>query len=179
VSKLLLSAAGIDRPGIVAGIAKALVDHKVNIEDSQMAILRGRFCMLLMLDASPDEDIEQLDADLQRAREQLGLDAVSLAELSEETIMPQPEPSCVIAVYGIDHPGIVHAITSKLAAADINITDLQTRLIPNQDTPVYAMVIEAALPDGLGLDDVEQLLTDVAIENEVELSVRELEVDLL
>ena len=37
-----LTAVGRDRPGIVAAVSRALLDHSVNIEDSQMTILRPR-----------------------------------------------------------------------------------------------------------------------------------------
>ena len=38
-----LTAVGRDRPGIVAGITAVLLAHEVNVEDSQMTILREPF----------------------------------------------------------------------------------------------------------------------------------------
>ena len=51
---LALSAIGRDRPGIVAAVTRVLLDHGVNVEDSQMTILRGHFTMTLILGV-PDE----------------------------------------------------------------------------------------------------------------------------
>ncbi len=41
-----ITAIGKDRPGIVAGVSKALYDLGTNIEDSSMTILSGEFAMI-------------------------------------------------------------------------------------------------------------------------------------
>ena len=47
--QLALSAIGRDRPGIVAEVTRALLGHSLNITDSQMAVLCGRFTMMLIV----------------------------------------------------------------------------------------------------------------------------------
>src|SRR2546423_4648007 len=54
VPLLALSAIGRDRPGIVAALTGVLLDHGLNIEDSQATILRGHFSIVLIV-ATPDE----------------------------------------------------------------------------------------------------------------------------
>ena len=46
---LAVSAVGLDRPGIIAGVAERLAAHGANITDSRMAILRGHFAMTLIV----------------------------------------------------------------------------------------------------------------------------------
>src|SRR5258708_19915436 len=53
VHQFWLTAIGRDRPGIVARIARVLLDHGLNIEDSQMRILGGRFALILLLRGGP------------------------------------------------------------------------------------------------------------------------------
>src|SRR4051812_49909019 len=55
VHQIWLTAIGRDRPGIVARIAKVLLEHGLNIEDSQMRILGGRFAMMLLLRGNASE----------------------------------------------------------------------------------------------------------------------------
>ena len=60
-----------------------LLRHGVNIADSQMAILGGHFAMMILLVASPETYLEGLRSDLDRSREKLELEAVSLSEIDE------------------------------------------------------------------------------------------------
>ena len=63
-----LSAIGRDRPGIVAGVTADLLAHAVNVEDSQMSILRGHFTLVLILGAGEEVDAQALRAQLERDR---------------------------------------------------------------------------------------------------------------
>ena len=38
---IVITVIGVDRPGIVAGIASVLASHNVNIEDISQTVLRG------------------------------------------------------------------------------------------------------------------------------------------
>ena len=61
MAEFAVTAIGRDRPGIVAAISAALLDLEGNIEDSQMAILRGHFAVMLIVklpDATEPADLE-------------------------------------------------------------------------------------------------------------------------
>jgi glycine cleavage system transcriptional repressor len=169
-----LSAIGRDRPGIVAEVTGTLLRHGVNIADSQMAILGGHFAMMLVLESSRKTDVENLRADLERSRAKLELEALSLSEIDEAQALID-QPSHVITLYGADHPGIVNAVTRALAERGVNITDLDTHLVGEEAEPVYMMILEVALPEGLSGEELESFLREVAREQKLELSVRELE----
>ena len=177
---LVVSAIGRDRPGIVAGITGVLVDHGANLADSQMGILSGRFTMMLIVDAPEGIDVDALSADLERAAEHLGLDAILIHDVAETVQAPAPEPSLMVTLYGADHPGIVHAVAQALADTAVNITDLNTRLIHDPgEQPLYAMMLEVAPPPGVGRDELEDRLRQVAGEQDLEVSVRELDTETL
>jgi glycine cleavage system transcriptional repressor len=170
-----LSVVGRDRPGIVAAVAERLVEHGVNVEDSQMSILRGHFAMVLVLGAPESVDAQRLREELQDVAVRLGLEAVSLSEVAG---MPSVhvEPTHTVSVYGADHPGIVHAVAAALAAAEVNITDLSTRLVGEEAEPLYVMLLEVAAPEGV---DPERLLDGVAGEQGLSVSVRPVEASSL
>ena len=68
MTQLALSAIGRDRPGIVAEVTRALLGHSLNITDSQMAVLGGRFTMMLIVDAPEATDLDARARGARRAR---------------------------------------------------------------------------------------------------------------
>ena len=62
VTHFAVTAVGADRPGIVAAVTGAFVDHGCNLEDSSMTILRGQFAMMLVVDAPAGVGAGELEA---------------------------------------------------------------------------------------------------------------------
>ncbi|MGI8511746.1 MAG: glycine cleavage system protein R [Solirubrobacteraceae bacterium] len=175
-----VSAIGRDQPGIVAGVTRSLLDHAINVEDSQMTILRGHFTMMLVVSGDDGLEAAALRASVEGAATELGLEAVSVSELDDAEPEPPVVPSHMVTVYGVDHPGIVHAFTGALAGCDVNITDLNTRLVGDPgEEDLYAMMLEVALPEGLSVAALESLLEATRREQGVDVSIRELEADAL
>jgi glycine cleavage system transcriptional repressor len=174
-----LSAIGRDRPGIVAEVTRALLGHSLNITDSQMAVLSGHFTMMLVVTAPEGTDLDAVEEELTRTRDRLSLDALSLSPLGD-TDAAVLAPSQIVSVYGVDHPGIVHAVTARLAAREVNVTDLETRLIgEGGQAGLYAMVLEVALPAGMEPDALRAMLDEVGAEQGVDVTVRPLEPDVM
>jgi glycine cleavage system transcriptional repressor len=171
-----LSAVGRDRPGIVAAMSEVLLRHSANIEDSQMSILRGHFAMMLVVAVPDDADSAVLRDELADAGRSLELEGVAFSPLEEVDPASEPEPSHVITVYGIDHPGIVHAVTSALADREVDITDLTTRVVGEDAEPIYALMMEVAAPAG---EDVDALLASVAADQNVDATVRPIDDEAL
>jgi glycine cleavage system transcriptional repressor len=174
-----LSAVGRDRPGIVARVSEVLLGHGVNVEDSQMTILRGHFTMMLVVAAPDDVDAETLRSDLGEAGRELGLEALLLSEVEDLDPSAEPVPSLMVTVYGADHPGILHAVTEAMASRGADITDLNTRLLTGDGEPVYALMMEVAMAAFGDPAELELGLAEVAREQGVELSVRPLETEAL
>ena len=173
-----LSAVGADRPGIVAAVTGALVDSGCNLEDSSMSILRGQFAMMLVVAGPEGLDAATLERAL--AGPAADLDLVVHVRAVDEAVPPAPpgEPWSV-AVYGADRPGIVHRFTSLLAGEGVNVVDLTTRVIGEADRPVYAMILEVALPPGLDGVELAGRLEALAKEVGVECSAHPSEADIL
>ena len=174
-----LSAIGRDRPGIVAGITRVLVDHEVNVEDSQATILRGHFTIVLIIALPDGGDVSRLDADLRAEASRLGLEAIALQEVADVDA-DEPEPSHTVTVYGVDHPGIVHATAEALAAQGANITDVNTRLVSEEGTePLYALMMEVAVPTGNRIDALRAALEAAAEREGLEVALNEIQQDAL
>jgi glycine cleavage system transcriptional repressor len=169
----VLAVTGRDRPGIVAELTRALLDHGLNLEDAEMAILRGHFAVMLVLAAPADLDEAALRKDLDGVRATVPLDTVSLTEVPALQA-PAATASHAISVYGADHPGIVHAVSAALAERGVNITDLEARLTVSGTRPVYTMIMELELPAEAEPEDLRAALGEVGSEAGVDVSLREI-----
>ena len=181
MSTLALSAIGRDRPGIVAAVSRALLEHGANIEDSQMTILRGHFTMMLVVSTPADADVDALRTELAQVRDGLGLEALLLSELDELDPAAEPVPTHMVTLYGADHPGIVNAATSALAERGVDITDLATKLAGEEGggPPIYALMMEVAPPAGVDEAELRGALDAVAAEQGVEVALRPLDAEPL
>lgn len=179
VRSFVLSVTGHDRPGIVSAVTRVLLDHALNLEDAEMAILRGHFAIMLVLEAPAEVDEVALRADLERVRESALLDTASLTEVPALDTHTAPA-SHSISVYGADHPGIVHGVAEALAGAAVNVVGMSTRVLGEGEAePIYVILLEVTLPRGLDEEGLEQLLSDVAERQGVDVSVRPVGGDVL
>jgi glycine cleavage system transcriptional repressor len=179
VRTFAVSGLGQDRPGIIAAVAERLVAHGVNVTDSQMAILRGHFTMMLLVTGPDALEAGTLADELRATGEQLGMEALTLREVSEAQAAGA-EPSWVVSVHGADHPGILAAVTRALADAGVNVHDLQTRVVGEADgRPLYVMFMEVAAPEGLAEDDLRALLRAAADAQQVDVALQPLDSDVL
>jgi glycine cleavage system transcriptional repressor len=162
-----------DRPGIVADIAEVLYRLGCNLEDSSCTMLGGDFAIILIVSHAKPFAKSRLADEFRLLQERSGL-TVYVRALAEEEVCPVREEGelCLVSVYGSDQPGIVYRVTRALADRKINITDLNTRLIGTKEEPVYVMMLEAILPAGMAVGDVESLLENLKKELQVEIGVR-------
>lgn len=162
-----------DRPGIVADVTEVLYRLGCNIEDSSCTMLGGDFAMILVVSHEKPFSHADLDGEFRELHKRTGL-RIHSRHLAEAEICPvqQEGELCLVSVYGSDQPGIVYRVTRALADRQVNITDLNTRLIGTVAEPVYVLMLEAILPTGMPLTDVESLLENLKKELQVEIGVR-------
>ena len=176
MSEFAVTAIGRDRPGIVAAVSGVLLELGGNVEDSRMAILRGHFVVMLIVELPEDASRERLETELAGVRDRLGLEAVSVSEV-ERLEGAGGKPSHVLTVYGADRPGIVHGVATVLAERGVNVTDLETR-VTGAGEPVYVMVMELALGE-VGAEELGGAIDEAARALEVDVSLRPLEAEAL
>lgn len=167
-----LTIVGRDRAGIVSQVTEILYDQGCNIADSSCSILGGQFAMILILCHPEHTDRESFGAAFKPLED-------SDLSVSLRVLKPGGEirhniegDICMISVYGSDQPGIVYRVAKVLGEKKVNITDLNTKLVGTEQRPVYVMVIEAALPEGVEEDDVNAWLAPIREELKVDITVR-------
>jgi glycine cleavage system transcriptional repressor len=172
MSHFALTIIGRDRAGIVAEVTRILYENGCNIADSSCSILGGQFSMILIISHPQIHDKSVLmDAFAPLVQKDLSVFVRTLKPGGEE----RPDLSgdiCMISVYGADKPGIVYRVAHELGARSINITDLNTKLIGDKDSPVYVMMIEALLPQDIEIEAVESWMLALKQELKVDISLR-------
>jgi glycine cleavage system transcriptional repressor len=121
-SKAILSAFGSDRVGIAGDLSMALANRRVEIEDSRMTALGGRFAVILRV-SGDQRDITSLSHELDTLRSNLGF------QLHLETVeTPQPPksgPRYLIECLS-PRPSGLNGVTAVLKSHSANIEDLKT-----------------------------------------------------
>lgn len=133
----MLTLIGEDKPGIVAGVTRALFDHGLNLGETSMLRLGGNFTIMMMVAGTDDES--RLQRELKPVIESLGMclhiDPIQ-ARLHEHVL-----PNIQVTVSGADRAGIVADVTGVLAASGFNILDLESDVAGTAARPVYIMQI--------------------------------------
>lgn len=146
MAELVITAVGPDRPGLVNELSGFLLDAGANIADSRMVNLRGRFAVLLLVEAGDDAArIVRERASAAGAR--MGLQ-ITLGPEAPPAAPAGPGVPYRLRTYAMDQPGIVHRITRLLHTHGVNIEELQTRLQPGSytGTPLFSMEMRLTVP---------------------------------
>jgi len=193
MTKFAVWTLGADRPGIVAAVTGALFEQGCNLSDCSMTILAGNFAMVLVVegpnggtDAGDGAGASDGDGALDAAALEEALAApgaafdlgIAVRVIGADHHTPSAHPY-VVSVYGTDRPGIVHHVATALAELDVNICDLETRVIGPAQAPVYAMLLEVELPTAVDPDDVADRLRELAAELGVDATLHPSDADVL
>ena len=130
-----------------------------------MMRLGGNFTIMLMVQF--DGTVKQLQSLLETEAD--SLDLRMHVDRIEGGLHRHHIPDVRVTVYGADRTGIVAQVTSALAEAGLDITDLQSDVGGSADSPLYVMTIEGRAREGIealrsALEIVHREGMDVEIE---------------
>ena len=143
--KLVITALGEDRPGIVDELSKTLFTHQLNIEDSRMSVLGGEFAVLLLVTG----DEQALTNFIEKKQEaETALNMILTVKATDIVTPSQTLIPYDVEVISIDYPGIVHKLASFFSARQINIVDLETDryAAPHTGTPMFSLHMTIGIP---------------------------------
>lgn len=158
-----------DRPGIVADVSRVLFENGFNIADSSSTLLQGHFSMILVV----SHDTIKSEQEIKEMFAGTGL-TLNVSTVDDQEMNPAGD-HYIISVYGSDKPGIVLSVATELAAMKINIIDLQTKVTGRKDKPVYIMVLEVVIPEGLTEESWAPRLKELSHKNGTDINVRQIE----
>lgn len=173
--RFIMTAFGKDRPGIAADVSEILFENGCNLEDTSMTLLAGEFTLILLFTAPSPDVVDPISKACRRLEQEKGISAfLRPLEPREEA----PDNGFFIRslhVEGLDHSGIVFKVSRCLADNDINIIDLKSKVkaSPESGTAMYVMNILVQIPDGTDMVEVENRLSDVADDLNVDITLSE------
>lgn len=134
----MLTLVGVDRPGIVARVTRAIFEADGRLGEASMIRLGGNFTIMMMvsgdgMSAELEQAVSQVAADLEL---RFHMDAVA-GGLHRHMV-----PNVQVRVTGADRSGIVADVTGALAEAGFNILELESDVAGDEERPVYIMNIQ-------------------------------------
>jgi glycine cleavage system regulatory protein len=166
-SKVILSAAGSDRPGLTRALAEAVLAAGGNWLESHLSRLGGKYVGAVLVEIG-EAELPGFEAAI-RSVDALGL-AVSLVSAGEEP--PSTGALLSLELVGQDRPGIVREVTSVLAGLDVNIEDFATRTENGawSGERLFRAAARLSLPAGVTSDQVQSALEAIPGEIMVDFS---------
>jgi len=158
--EFIISAVGLNVPGIVAMVSKEVWDCGCNFEDSRMTLLGSHFALMILVSAASDQIGQDLEAACQRLEGDHDL-KVTLFPVDVPGDKRYPtEPNYEIRVKGKDRMGIVYRTSQLLSSLNINIVDMETRIETRarDGEPIFLMQTSVVVPKEV---DGEELRKDL------------------
>lgn len=163
MAKLVLTAVGEDRAGLVRSLADTVDAHGGNWETSELAELAGVFAGVILVSV-PDDRVDALRADL------AGVPGLQVTPLvgSDEPVHAGAQME--FSVLGNDHPGIVREISDTLARHRLTIDHLTSRTAeaPMSGGTLFQATVRVRPLDGADLDaavvDLERLAGEIQVD---------------
>lgn len=171
MTTLVITVIGEERPGLVSALADVVADHGGSWARSQLAELAGMFAGIVTVEVPADrsaeltEAVKGLHGVLETTVREAGSapGAVAPAERAGQTLH--------LDLVGNDRPGIVQEITGVLAAQQVSVESLQTRVVPAREYGGVIFEARAAFraPDDIELDALQEALERLANELQVDI----------
>jgi len=156
----VLTLVGADQPGIVAAVTDALYKQGCSLAQASMMRLGANFAIMLRVSHESDKDLAQI---LNKICSEMNLHL----HIDEDVVtdVPISDPDVQVTVYGADRSGIVAQVTTALALAGLNITDLETDIGGDKEKPIYIMTLEGIAANGIGplQKTLEALAPDIEV----------------
>lgn len=170
---LVVTAMGVDRPGIVSTLARLATECDCDIVDSRMAIFGNEFTLILMLSGSWAA-ITKIENNLPALSVELELLTI-MKRTSTHT--PQNYVSRVEVVFkGLDKRGTINKITSFLAQRSLDLAAVRSHsgLDENQQ-PFQRIFLAINVPDRVDLDSLENTINELSAELELTSTIKRMQ----
>jgi len=166
-NRLVVSALGDDRPGTVDRLARSILEHNCNIEDSRMSVLGGSFAQILLV-AGKWHNLAKLETALSNLQEQLHLTITTRhtePRASEVRMLPY-----TVDVVALHQPGIVSKLASFFSSRGINIHDMATNAYKaaHTATPMFSVRMIIDVPMHLQISQLREDFLDMCDEDNLD-----------
>lgn len=147
---IAIAVMGVNRPGLVESLTKAVKDCGCSIGDSRMAVLGDRFTLMMLLSGTWDA-IAKIETQMGRLKSQLDVEV--LAQRTEPRRREGDFMPYAIEVVAVDQVGIVHQITQFFAQRDIGVEDMYSGsyAAAHTGTPMFSLHMTISVPTNVSI----------------------------
>jgi len=168
---MVITATGLDRPGIVDQITEVLLEYGANVEESRMARLGGEFAVIMLASVSGEKA-----SGLQQGLAQLGHKSLTIATKMTD-VAPGRFKGYIpyeLFVSGADHEGIIHSVAHFLSEQGINVETLESDVVnaPVSGTALFSMHAMIQVPPTTSLSDLREKLAEIGDSVGVDIEVK-------
>ena len=135
MNRIIITAIGIDRPGLVNKITSIINQNKGNIENSKMIKIDNQFAIII--DFKTIEDIDIIKKELKSIKD------LEIYYKSAKPIETDQKSILQYLIKGADDQGIVDTISNYFKDKNLNITEIDTFIesAPITGAPLFNMKI--------------------------------------
>lgn len=149
MSKIIITAIGKDRPGIVSSVAQVLFELGCNIENVSQTILQSEFAGIYIVSTPEGTHFETFSKMFHDAFDEKGLHIHIKPMDTEAPLTDDDGEHFIITTIGPDSRGLVYDISCVIAEAGVNIINLKAVFEGGNNPERNIMVYEVLVPDTL------------------------------
>ena len=168
--QMILIAVGTDQVGLVEQISDFIQQHGCNIEDSKMAVFGGEFAFILLISGNVNDVAENRQA----IAAETGLD-IYVRKAGERRKLQASRPYKFTASC-MDHPGVVHRLSTTLSDLGINIESMETKTsaAPDSGTPIFRMEATLSIPANVNIHQLRSTLDEIERRENIDIELNSL-----
>jgi glycine cleavage system regulatory protein len=160
---------GDDRPGLVEQLSGVIEQNGGNWHESQLSQLGGKFAGLVLISLQ-EGGAQQLETALK------ALTASGISVRVTPTGSGASTPSArniTLTLIGPDRLGIVREVSRALASHQVNVIEMHSQVssAPMSAEMLFEARIEAEIPVSLVLDDLSDMLEEIADQMTLDISL--------
>ena len=164
MNRIIITAIGIDKPGLVDEISSIINDNNGNIENSKMIKIDNQFAMII--DFYCSNNLDTIKTKLEKIK---NLDITYKSTLQSD----KKYKSKQYVIKGADNQGIVKKISNFFSYNDINITEINTyiELGAVTGTPLFNMEIIISYNDLHDIGKIESNLKNLCENRNLDIKI--------
>jgi len=169
-NQLILVAVGPDQVGLVEKISQFIAHRDCNIEDSKMAVFAGEFALIVLL-SGQERGLRSIGDSVEELRSQTGLH-IWIKQPSKKKQLEPSLPYKLVASC-MDHPGVVHRISTTLSKQGVNIESMETETYaaPVSGTPIFRLEAILSVPARVNVNGLRNRFAEIESEENIDIDL--------
>ena len=169
-NQLILVAVGPDQVGLVERISQFIAHRGCNIEDSKMAVFAGEFALIVLL-SGQESALRSIGDSVEELRSQTSLH-IWIKQPSKKKQLEPTLPYRLVASC-MDHPGVVHRISTTLSKQGVNIESMETETYaaPVSGTPIFRLEAILSVPARLNVNALRSRFAEIEGEENIDIDL--------